>query len=155
MQIDDTLILEDEIFANVENFHFHEAKLLAKEKKKLTSQHQIKFNGVYIKQENAQLFSQENFQKNFQLKNSQSFYLNQERLCKNLRLVESKSRDLTSARGVIRKSVAFEDQYVAQKARGAYIATLSQSEAAFDLSFVAQVITPKQENAKRLNKRIQ
>ena len=37
LQIDDTLILKDETFANVENFHFHEAKLLAKKKEKLTS----------------------------------------------------------------------------------------------------------------------
>ena len=37
LQIDDTLILENEIFANVENFHFHETKLLAKEKKKFIS----------------------------------------------------------------------------------------------------------------------
>ena len=155
LQIDDTLILGDEIFANAENFHFHEAKLLAKEKEKLTSQHSIKFNGAYIKQENSQPLSQKNSQENSQLKNSQSLYLNQERLCKNLRLVESKSKDLTSARGVIRKSVAFGDQYVAQRARGAYIATLSQPEAAFDLSFAAQVINPQKDDAKRLNKRIQ
>ena len=56
---------------------------------------------------------------------------------------------------MFRKSVSFEDQYVAQKTRGVYITTLSQSEAAFDFSFVAQVIAPKQEDAKRLNKRIQ
>ena len=154
LQIDDTLILKNETFANAENFHFHEAKLLAKEKEKLTSQHPIKFNGVYIKQENSQPLSQENSQENFQ-KNSQSLYLNQERLCKNLRLVESKPSDLTSARGVIRKSVAFEDQYVAQRTRGAYIATLNQSEATFDFSFAAQVINPQKDDAKRLNKRIQ
>ena len=143
LQIDDTLILRNETFANAENVHLHEAKLLAKEKEKLTSQHPIKFNGAHIKQENSQL------------KNPQSLYLNQERLCKNLRLVTPQPSDLTSARGVIRKSVTFGDQYVAQRARGAYIATLSQPEAAFDLSFVAQVIAPKQEDAKRLNKRIQ
>ena len=96
LQIDDTLILRDKTFANVEHFHFHETKLLAKEKKKLISQHPIKFNGAHIKQ------------KNFQ-ENSQFLYLNQKRLCKNLRLIESKSSDLTSAKGVIRKSVAFED----------------------------------------------
>ena len=137
LQIDDTLILKDETFANVENFHFHETKLLAKKKKKFTSQHSIKFNDVYIKQENS------------------FFYLNQERLCKNLRLITLQSSDLISARGVIRKSVTFGDQYVAQRAKGAYIATLSQSEAAFDLSFAVQVISPKQKDAKRLNKRIQ
>ena len=155
LQIDNTLILENKTFANVENFHFHEAKLFAKKKEKFTSQHPIKFNDVYIKQENSQLLFQENSQKNSQLENSQFFYLNQERLCKNLRLIESKSSDLTSARGVIRKSVAFEDQYVVQRARGAYIATLSQPEVTFDLSFAVQVINPQKNDAKRLNKRIQ
>ena len=154
LQIDDTLILRDEIFANAENFHFHETKLLAKKKKKLISQHSIKFNDVYIKQENSQFLFQENFQKKFQ-ENSQFFYLNQERLCKNLRLIESKSSNLASVRGVIRKSVAFEDQYVIQRARNAYIATLNQFEAAFDFSFVVQVINSQKDDAKRLNKRIQ
>ena len=40
LQIDDTLILRNETFVNVENFYLHETKLLAK-KKKLISQHQI------------------------------------------------------------------------------------------------------------------
>ena len=159
LQIDDTLILKNEIFANVENFHLHETKLFAKEKEKLTSQHQIKFNDAYIKQENSQPFSQENSQKNsqknFQLKHSQSFYLNQERLCKNLRLIESKSKDLTSAKSVIRKSVAFENQYVTQRTKNAYIATLNQPETTFDFLFVVQVINPQKNDAKRLNKRIQ
>ena len=33
LQIDDTLILKNQTFANVENFHFHETKLLAKKKR--------------------------------------------------------------------------------------------------------------------------
>jgi hypothetical protein len=42
-----------------------------------------------------------------------------------------------------------------RRARGAYIATVCQPEAAFDLSFAAQVVNPKEENAKQLNKRLQ
>ena len=142
LQIDDTLILKNETFAKTENFHFHETKLLAKNRDQLIFQHSIKFNGAYIKQKNSSR------QKIF-------FYLNQKRLCKNLRLITFQSSDLTSARGVIRKFVIFEDQYLAQRARDVYIATFSQSEAAFDLSFVAQMINPQKDNAKRLNKRIQ
>lgn len=63
--------------------------------------------------------------------------------------------DLVSARGMISKSVIPKDQYVAQRSRGAYVATVSQPEAAFDLSFAAQVVNPKEEDAKTLNKRIQ
>ena len=40
LQIDDTLILGNETFANVENFYFHETKLLAKKKK--NSSHNIR-----------------------------------------------------------------------------------------------------------------
>ena len=56
LQIDNTLILKDEIFANVENFHLYETKLLAKEKEKLTSQYPIKLNSVHIKQKSSQPF---------------------------------------------------------------------------------------------------
>lgn len=63
--------------------------------------------------------------------------------------------DLTSSWGIIRKSVTPKDQYIAQRARGAYIATLSQPEAAFDLSFAAQVVNPKEKDAKILNKCLQ
>ena len=138
LQIDDTLILKNEKFANVENFHFRKAKLLAKNRNQFTFQHSIKFNGAHIKQENSHFL-----------------YLNQKRLCKNLRLITSQPNDLTSARDVIRKSVSFENQYVAQRTRGVYIATLNQLEATFDLSFAAQVINPQKNDAKRLNKRIQ
>ena len=142
LQIDDTLILKDETFANVENFHFRKIKLFAKNRDQFIFQHSIKFNGVYIKQENSSK------QKIF-------FYLNQKRLCKNLRLMTSQSNDLTSARDVIRKSVAFGNQYVVQRTKNAYITTLNQFEATFDFSFAVQVINPQKNDAKRLNKRIQ
>ena len=137
LQIDDILIFGNEIFANSENFHFHEIKLLAKDRDQFTFKHSLKFNDVYIKQE------------------GNSFHFNQNRLCKNLRLMTLRSSDLTSAKGVIRKKMKFEDQYVAQKTKDAYITTLNQSETAFDLSFAAQMINPKKKNAKMLNKRIQ
>jgi hypothetical protein len=43
--------------------------------------------------------------------------------------------DLTSVRCAVRKAVTLKDQYIAQRARGAYIATVLQLEAVFDLSF--------------------
>ena len=63
--------------------------------------------------------------------------------------------DLTSSRGKIRKAVTPKDQYIAQRARAAYIATMCQPEAAFDLSFAAQIVNPKEKDAKALNKCIQ
>ena len=43
-------------------------------------------------------------------------------------------------------------QYVTQRARGAYIATISQSQAAFALSYATQITKPTFENAKYLNR---
>ena len=44
------------------------------------------------------------------------------------------------------------DQYVAQRARGAYIATVSQPQASFALSRAAQIANPTADDAKYLNK---
>lgn len=65
-----------------------------------------------------------------------------------------KLADLVSSQGVVRKSVTPKDQYIAQQAKKAYIATMCQPEAAFDLSFAAQIVNPKEKDAKMLNKRI-
>ena len=65
-----------------------------------------------------------------------------------------KAIDLTSSREEICKAVTPKDQYIAQRARGAYIVTVSQPEAVFDLSFAAQIVNPKEEDTKQLNKRL-
>ena len=62
--------------------------------------------------------------------------------------------DLTSSRGETRKTVNTKDQYVVQRVRGAYIATVCQPKSPYDLSFAAQVIDPQDKNIKQLNKRI-
>ena len=85
LQTDDILIFGNEIFANFENFHFHEIKLLAKDRDQFTFKHFFKFNDVYIKQK------------------GNSFHFNQNRLYKNLRLVTFKWSDLTSAKSVMKK----------------------------------------------------
>jgi len=48
-----------------------------------------------------------------------------------------------------------KNEYVAQRARGAYIATICQPEAAFDLSYAAQATDIVAEDVKALNKRLQ
>ena len=104
LQIDDILIFENEIFANFENFHLDEIKLLAKNRDQFTFKHSFKFNGAYIKQK----------------RNENSLHFNQNRLCKNLRLMTFRSSDLTNAKNVMRKKMKFENQYVTQKTKGAY-----------------------------------
>ena len=130
LQIDDILIFGDEIFANSENFHFHETKLLAKNRDQFIFKHFFKFNDVYIKQK------------------GNSFHFNQNRLCKNLRLVTFRSNDLTNVKSVMKKKMKFENQYVIQKTKSAYIITLNQFETTFDFSFAVQMINPKKKMRK-------
>lgn len=138
LQTDDTLFLADNTFAASEETNLKKAKFMAKDREVLTCDTPIKFNGGQIRLEND------------------SIVLTQERQCQNLRLVAlGRAIDLKSSRGAVRQAVTPKDQYIAQRARGAYIATVCQPEAAFDLSFAAQVVNPKEENAKQLNKRLQ
>jgi hypothetical protein len=65
------------------------------------------------------------------------------------------SVDLTSSRDEIRKMIISKDQYIAQRARKAYIVIVSQFETSFDLSIAVQIINFKKKNAKRLNQRLQ
>jgi hypothetical protein len=48
-----------------------------------------------------------------------------------------------------------EHEYREQRARGAYIATICQPEATFDLSVAAQHQTPTDADIKTLNKRLE
>jgi hypothetical protein len=137
LQTDDTLFLADQTFADAEETELREAKFLAKPREQLTEQTPVKFNGGLITQ------------------TGNLIKLTQERQAQNLRLVIAKPTDLTSSRGEIRKTVNTKDQYVAQRARGAYIATVCQPESSYDLSFAAQVTDPQEADVKQLNKRIQ
>ncbi len=139
MQTDDTLMLRDDRFAELEETELEKAKLMSKKREMLTTLTPIKFNGEVITIDSVG-----------------TLLLNQPSQFDQIRLVNiSASVDLTSSRGQIRKMVTPKDQYVAQRARGAYIATMTQPKAAFDLSLAAQITNPKEEDAKRLNRRLQ
>ncbi len=119
LQTEDTLILTNNIFATTEEKELKEAKLLAKNREKLTHNTSIKFNRSYIR-----------------LADDNSLFLSQEKQCQCLHLVAVKEPvDLVSSHGKIRKAVTPKDQYITQRARGVYIAIVSQPEAAIDLSF--------------------
>jgi hypothetical protein len=136
MQTDDTLLLADSTFAEIEENELRKAQFLSQEREELTVENPIKFN-------RGQLTMKEN-----------SLELTQEWHCQNLGAVLHEAVNLTSSRGVIRKSVLPKGQYIAQRARGAYIATVCQPEAAYDLSTTAQVTSPTEQDEKKLNKRL-
>jgi hypothetical protein len=137
LQTDDTLLLADKDFATEEEKELQKVGFLTKEREELTTTNPIKFNG-------GQLTLKGN-----------SLTLNQGQHCQNLRAVSLETVDLTSARGVIRKQIPTKGQYIAQRARGAYVATVCQPEAAFDLSTAAQVTETTSDDIKKLNKRLE
>ena len=138
LQTDDTLFLADEKFAENEEAELHKAQFLAKEREQLTIDTPIKFNGGMIR-----------------LLVDGSITLTQELHCKNLAIVNTtKPTNSTSSRGITRGSLTPKEQYIAQRARGGYIASVCQPEASFDLSFAAQVINLGENDAKELNKRL-
>jgi hypothetical protein len=138
LQTDDTLILGNTLFADLEEQKLKSEGLISKDRESLAQDRPIKFNGGLI-----------------ELLPTGDLLLTQEAQCKNLSLVGTGTSSTTSARGITRKDLSMRKQYIAQRARGAYIASISQPEAAFDLSFAAQVTEPMEDDAKALNKRIQ
>jgi hypothetical protein len=140
LQIDDTLILADNEFVALKENELARAHLTFKKREKLDMITSIKFNDeliILVNDDNALLFTQ-----------SKQF--------DQIRLIDVKiSIDLTSSRDEIRKIIISKDQYVAQRAKEVYIVIVSQSEASFDLSFAAQIINSKEDDARRLNKRLQ
>ena len=139
LQTDDTLFLANQSFANLEQIELQKAKFLAKEREQLTLDHNLKFNGGIIQLED----------------NGTALTITQERQCQNLKTVSQGSASTTSTQGITRHKLSTKEQYVAQRARGAYIASVCQPEAAYDLSAAAQAIDPTKNDVKALNKRLQ
>ncbi|RAL58350.1 hypothetical protein DID88_005767 [Monilinia fructigena] len=134
LQTDDTLIVADKEFARSEQEQLEKAHFMAKDREKLREGMPLKFNGGLITLKNDHI------------------YLNQEKQCDNMRTVQSGKMDISGTRGKKRKDVTSKNQYVAQRARGAYIATVCQPEASYHLSVAAQVVDPKEDDTKKLNK---
>jgi hypothetical protein len=140
LQTDDTLILADEKFVALEENELARAHLTFKKREKLNLIISIKFNDELIILAN----------------DDNSLLLTQSKQFDQIRLINVNiSIDLISSRDEVRKMITSENQYIAQRARDVYIATISQFEAFFDLSFAAQIINLKEKDAKRLNQRLQ
>ena len=138
LQTDNTLFLGTEKFAEQEQIQLDKAGFLAKKREQLTTTNNIKFNGGII-----------------QLEENGTIVITQERQCRNIKTVSKHYASTTSTRGITRDQLTTKEQYIAQRARGAYIASLSQPEAAYDLSVAAQAIDPTENDIKALNKRLQ
>ena len=120
MQTDDTIILADEKFSELEE---KELVFLAKPKERLTPDTPLIFNGCILTRRGDKLM------------------LRQKEQGKKIQLIDADSPD-------------FKHRYVEQRARGAYIATICQPEAAFDLSVAAQSQEPTRDEVITLNRRL-
>ncbi|RAL61913.1 hypothetical protein DID88_002402 [Monilinia fructigena] len=136
LQTDDTLIIGDSAFIQAEDEQLKQAGFMAKDREELTPDHPLKFNGVTLTLKGDDI------------------YLDQQKQCNNLQLVSIGSMDMHGTRGKVRKHASTHEQYVAQRARGAYVATMCQPEASFDLSMAAQTTQPDKDDIAMLNKRI-
>jgi hypothetical protein len=132
-------MLRDDRFAELEESELKKAKLMFKKREMLITLISIKFNNEMII-----------------IDSSSTLLLNQFKQFDQIQLINlSISTDLISSRDQIRKMMTSKDQYVVQRARNAYIVTMTQSKVSFDLFLIAQIINSKEEDAKRLNKRLQ
>ncbi|KHJ30833.1 hypothetical protein EV44_g3495 [Erysiphe necator] len=138
LQTDNTLFLANQKFADKEENEIKKAKLIAKDRETLTKGNSLKFNGGLI-----HLHS-----------NPRSITVKQKQHCKNLKLVQPHPTDILNSRGKLRKASSTHDQFVAQRARGAYTASVCQPEASFDLSSAAQAVRLNNTDINSLNKRL-
>jgi hypothetical protein len=139
MQTDDTLILVDQSFAVVEDEAIVSANIMIKTRDQLISNNSLKFNDIRI----------ERFDPN------ESIYYRQEAHIQDIQLIQSTESIITSARDKVRIKLTLRDQYIAQRAREAYLTSICQSEASFDLSHAAQSTEISSDDINALNKRLQ
>jgi hypothetical protein len=122
MQIDDTLILNDANFAAAKKKIIINVKIMIKSRNCLDSNFSLKFNDTIIeRQENDIYFRQISQFDHFQL-------------------IQNVDIAITSSRNKIRLALISKKQYVTQRARSAYVASICQSKASFDLFFATQLI---------------
>jgi Reverse transcriptase (RNA-dependent DNA polymerase) len=126
MQTDDTLILGDQVFVKQENIELEKAKLLAKPAEQLTEQTPLLFNGCKLMMD----------------QDRNGITLVQKGQSARIQVIDP-------------DSPTYKQTYLEQRARGAYIGTICQPEAAFDLSIAAQFQDPGKDEIKALNKRLQ
>ncbi|XMA18104.1 hypothetical protein WAI453_010895 [Rhynchosporium graminicola] len=88
------------------------------------------------------LYHQFDFNSCLIVKREDHLFLGQKGQAKKIQLVDETTAD-------------YSQKYIEQRARGAYIASICQPEASFDLSVVAQHQNPTKDDVRALNKRLQ
>jgi hypothetical protein len=139
MQTDDTFILVDQSFAVVEDEAIVSANIMIKTRGQLISNNSLKFNDTRIER----------------LDSNESIYYRQKTHIQDIQLIQSIESIITSARDKVRIKLTPREQYVAQRAREAYLTSICQFEASFDLFHAVQSIEISKNDINVLNKRLQ
>ena len=141
LQIDDTLMLTDEAFAAEKKNAIK--KFLTKSRSCFISTETIKFNELKIE---LHFFNNEFFHAYITLR--------QEMHIGEISLIKQQTTFSTSNRGVVKKNLNTNDQYVVQKIKSAYLTFFCQPKTSFDLSYVVQTINFSANDITSLNKRL-
>ena len=140
LQIDDTLMLTNEAFAAEKKDAIK--KFLTKSRSCLIPTETIKFNELKIELH----FFNEFFHVYITFR--QEVHIGE------ISLIKQQTTFSTSNRDVVKKNLDTNDQYVAQRVRGAYLTFFCQSKISFDLSYVVQAINFSANDIISLNKRL-
>jgi hypothetical protein len=142
MQTDDTLYKTIKAFAKQEDETIKSAKIMIKNRKRFISDNSLKFNETRIERLDSNLI--------------EIIYFRQETHIQDIQLVKSIESFTISARGKVRVNLIFREQYIVQRARDVYLATICQLETTFDLFYAAQSIesTFSSDDIITLNKRL-
>ncbi len=138
LQTDDTLMLANNTFAAIEEEAIKTAKFITKERACLSPKTPIKFNGTWI-----------------QLAPNGDITFSQETRVVGISLLKDHEASTTSSRGVVRTNLSPKEHYIAQRVRAAYLASICQPEASFDLSYAAQSTKFSPDDIAALNKQLQ
>ena len=155
MQTDDTLLLATDDFANKEKKAVKSTKILIKDRNCLIPINSIKFNDMKI-----QLHPNTN-NSNVSIKDSNPFSTNnsyitlyQETHIGEITLIQKNETSFINNRRIIKKNLTPKNQYVAQRAKSAYLASICQPEASFDLFYATQSTEYTSDDISQLNKRL-
>jgi hypothetical protein len=137
MQTNDILILIDSNFAAAKKKAITDVKIMIKSRNNLESNFSLKFNDTIIERQENDIYLKQVFQSD------------------HLQLIKDVDIAIISFKNKIRFALISKKQYVAQRARDAYVASICQFETSFDLSLAAQSIEISSKNITILNKRLQ
>jgi hypothetical protein len=137
MQTNDILILIDSNIATAKNKTIIVVKIIIKSLNNLESNSSLKFNDTIIERQENDIYLKQIFQSD------------------HFQLIKDFDIVIINFRDKIKLTLISKKQYVTQRARDAYVASICQFETSFDLSLVIQSIEISLKNITILNKRLQ